>query len=131
MELEDAQAILEIDSVSEKLRKLVAILTRETEVVELGQKIQNEARSEIDKVQREYFLREQLKAIQKELGEGDEQAVDVEEFRKKIDTVGMSEEGEKQARRELYRLSHLPTAAAEYGVIRTYLDWLVSIPWSK
>ena len=131
MELEDAQAILEIDSVSEKLRKLVAILTRETEVVELGQKIQNEARSEIDKVQREYFLREQLKAIQKELGEGDEQAVDVEEFRKKIDTVGMSEEGEKQARRELDRLSHLPTAAAEYGVIRTYLDWLVSIPWSK
>ncbi len=131
MELEDAQAILEIDSVSEKLRKLVAILTRESEVVELGQKIQNEARSEIDKVQREYFLREQLKAIQKELGEGDEQTADVEEFRKKIDTAGMSEESEKQARRELDRLSRLPTAAAEYGVIRTYLDWLVSLPWSK
>jgi ATP-dependent Lon protease len=131
MELEDAQAILEIDSVSDKLRKLVAILTRESEVVELGQKIQNEARSEIDKVQREYFLREQLKAIQKELGEGDEQAADVEEFRKKIETAGMPEEAEKQARRELDRLSRLPTAAAEYGVIRTYLDWLVSIPWSK
>lgn len=131
MELEDAQAILEIDSVSEKLRKLVAILTRESEVVELGQKIQNEARSEIDKVQREYFLREQLKAIQKELGEGDEQTADVEEFRKKIDVAGMSEESEKQARRELDRLSRLPTAAAEYGVIRTYLDWLVSLPWSK
>ncbi len=131
MELEDAEAILEIESASEKLRKLVSILTRETEVVELGQKIQNEARSEIDKVQREYFLREQLKAIQKELGEGDEQAADVEEFRKKIDTAGMPEEAEKQSRRELDRLSRLPTAAAEYGVIRTYLDWLVSLPWSK
>jgi len=131
MELQDAQTILEIDSVSEKLRKLVSILTRESEVVELGQKIQNEARSEIDKVQREYFLREQLKAIQKELGEGDEQTADVEEFRKKIETAGMPEEADKQARRELDRLSRLPTAAAEYGVIRTYLDWLVSLPWSK
>jgi ATP-dependent Lon protease len=131
MELSDAQAILEIDPVSKKLHKLVAILTRESEVLELGQKIQNEARSEIEKMQREYFLREQLKAIQKELGEGDEQAADVEEFRIKIDGAGMPEEAEKQARRELDRLSRLPTAAAEYGVIRTYLDWLVSIPWSK
>ena len=131
MELQDAQAILEIDSVSDKLRKLVSILTRESEVVELGQKIQNEARSEIDKVQREYFLREQLKAIQKELGEGDEQTADVEEFRKKIEAAGMPEEADKQARRELDRLSRLPTAAAEYGVIRTYLDWLVSLPWAK
>jgi ATP-dependent Lon protease len=131
MDLQDAESILEIDSVGEKLHKLVAILTRESEVLELGQKIQNEARSEIEKVQREYFLREQLKAIQKELGEGDEQTVDVDDFRKKIDTVGMSEEAGKQARREVDRLSRLPTAAAEYGVIRTYLDWLVSLPWSK
>ena len=131
MDLSDAQAILEANSVTEKLHKLVSILTRESEVLELGQKIQNEARSEIEKMQREYFLREQLKAIQKELGEGDEQAADVEEFRKKIDTAKMSEEAEKQARRELERLSRLPTAAAEYGVIRTYLDWLVSIPWGK
>ena len=116
---------------TEKLHKLVSILTRESEVLELGQKIQNEARSEIEKMQREYFLREQLKAIQKELGEGDEQAADVEDFRKKIETAKMSEEAEKQARRELDRLSRLPTAAAEYGVIRTYLDWLVSIPWGK
>ena len=100
-------------------------------MLELGQKIQNEARSEIEKMQREYFLREQLKAIQRELGEGDEQAADVEEFRKKIEAAGMPEEAEKQARRELDRLSRLPTAAAEYGVIRTYLDWLVSLPWSK
>jgi ATP-dependent Lon protease len=130
MELEDAQAILELDTASEKLHKLVSILAREVEVLEIGQKIQNEARSEIEKVQREYFLREQLKAIQKELGEGDEQAAEVEEFRRKIEAAKMVEEADKQARRELDRLSRLPTAAAEYGVIRTYLDWLVSLPWS-
>lgn len=131
MDLEDAQEILEIDSVGSKLRKLVSMLAREVEVLEIGQKIQNEARSEIEKVQREYFLREQLKAIQRELGEGDEQAVEVEEFRQKIDAARMPEEAEKQARRELDRMSRLPTAAAEYGVIRTYLDWLVALPWSK
>jgi ATP-dependent Lon protease len=130
MELKDAQAILEIDSVSEKLHKLAGILVREVEVLEIGQKIQNEARSEIEKVQREYYLREQLKAIQRELGEGDEQSIEIEEFRKKIEIAKMPEEAEKQARRELDRLSRLPTAAAEYGVIRTYLDWLVSLPWS-
>jgi ATP-dependent Lon protease len=130
MDLEDAQALLELDSVEQKLQKLAGILAREVEVLEIGQKIQNEARSEIEKVQREYFLREQLKAIQKELGEADEQAAEVEEFRKKIEGAGMPEEAGKQARRELDRLSKLPTAAAEYGVIRTYLDWLVSLPWS-
>ena len=130
IELDDAQNLLELDSVADKLRKLVAFLVRENEVLQLGQKIQNEARSEIDKVQREYFLREQLKAIQKELGERDEQAVEVDEFRKKIEAAKMPEEAEKQAKRELERLSRLPTAAAEYGVIRTYLDWLVTIPWS-
>ena len=130
MDLKDAQEILEMDSAGEKLRKLVGLLAREVEVLEIGQKIQNEARSEIEKVQREYYLREQLKAIQKELGEGDEQAAEVEEFRKKIEAAGMPEEAEKMARRELDRLSRLPTAAAEYGVIRTYLDWLVSLPWS-
>jgi ATP-dependent Lon protease len=130
MELGVAQELLEIDSTSQKLHKLIGILVREVEVLEIGQKIQNEARSEIEKVQHEYFLREQLKAIQRELGEGDEQAVEVEEFRKKIDKAGMPEEAEKMARRELDRLSRLPTAAAEYGVIRTYLDWLVSLPWA-
>jgi ATP-dependent Lon protease len=130
MDLEEAQALLELDSISEKLHRLVSILTHEAEVLEIGQKIQNEARSEIDKVQREYFLREQLKAIQRELGEADEQSAEADEFRKKIDTAQMPEEAEKQARRELERLGRLPTAAAEYGVIRTYLDWLVSLPWS-
>jgi ATP-dependent Lon protease len=109
----------------------VSILTREGEVLELGQKIQNEARNEIEKMQRDYFLREQLKAIQRELGEGDETAADVEEFRKKIEAAKMPEEAAKQANRELERLSRLPTAAAEYGVIRTYLDWLVTLPWSN
>jgi ATP-dependent Lon protease len=130
IELDEAQKLLEIDSVTEKLRRLINFLVRETEVLQLGQKIQNEARSEIDKVQREYFLREQLKAIQKELGEHDEQAVEVEELRVKIESAKMPEEALKQAKRELERLSHLPTAAAEYGVIRTYLDWLTTLPWS-
>ena len=130
MDIVDAQEILELNTSSEKLHKLVSILTREGEVLELGQKIQNEARNEIEKMQRDYFLREQLKAIQRELGEGDETTADVEEFRKKIDAAKMPEEALKQANRELERLSRLPTAAAEYGVIRTYLDWLVTLPWS-
>ncbi len=131
IELEDAQELLELDSVAAKLRKLAGLLARELEVLEIGQKIQNEARSEIEKVQREYFLREQLKAIKRELGEGDEQEAEIEEFRRKIDAAQMPEEAEKQARRELDRMAKLPTAAAEYSVIRTYLDWLVSLPWSK
>jgi len=131
MDLKDSQEILEINSVGEKLKKLNGLLAREAEVLQLGQKIQNEARGEIEKVQRDYFLREQMKAIQKELGERDEQAAEADEFRKKIEEANMPAEAEKQARRELERLSHLPTAAAEYGVIRTYLDWLTSVPWSK
>lgn len=130
MDLSDAQELLQENSTSKKLHKLVGILAHEAEVLEIGQKIQNEARSEIEKMQKEYLLREQLKAIQRELGEGDEQVVEVEEFRKKIEAAHMPEEAEKQARRELERLARLPSAAAEYGVIRTYLDWLVSIPWS-
>ncbi len=131
IELKDAQSLLELDSTKAKLEKLVDLLVREAEVLSLGAKIQNQARSEIEKVQREYYLREQMKAIQKELGENDEQAVEVEEFRKKIDAAKMPEEAEKQARRELDRLTRLPTAAAEYGVIRTYLDSLVTLPWSQ
>ncbi len=131
IELQDAQTLLELDSTRAKLEKLVDLLVRETEVLSLGAKIQNQARSGIEKVQREYFLREQMKAIQKELGENDEQTIDVDEFRKKIDAAKMPDEAEKQARREVDRLSRLPTAAAEYGVIRSYLDWLVTLPWSQ
>src|SRR5512139_1084019 len=131
MDIRDSQEILEIDSVAEKLKKLIGLLVREAEVLQLGQKIQNEARGEIEKVQREYFLREQMKAIQKELGEKDEQAAEAEDFRRKIEEAKMPEEAAKQAKHELERLSRLPSAAAEYGVIRGYLDWLVSLPWSK
>jgi ATP-dependent Lon protease len=127
----DQQRILELDSATDKLRLLMNILNKELEVLELGRKIQTEAQSEIEKVQREYYLREQLKAIQKELGEGDEQTVEIEEFRLKIEAAHMPDEARKEGQRELERLSRLPTAAAEYGVIRTYLDWLVNLPWSK
>jgi ATP-dependent Lon protease len=130
MDLEDAQQLLELDSVTDKLRALLKLLTKEVEVLELGRKIQSEAQSQMEKTQREYFLREQLKAIRRELGEADEQQIEVEEFRQKIESAGMPEEADKEARRELDRLSKLPTAAAEYGVIRTYLDWLTTLPWS-
>ncbi len=131
VDLAEAQALLEIPTVEEKMRRLIAILSKEVEVLELGRKIQQDAQSEMEKMQREYFLREQMKAIQRELGEADEQTVEVEEFRRKLYEADMSEEAEKEARRELERLSRLPVAAAEYGVIRTYLDWLVNLPWSK
>jgi ATP-dependent Lon protease len=131
IDLKDAQEILELEDATSKLRKVTALLSKELEVLELGRKIQTEAHSEMEKVQREYFLREQLKAIQKELGERDEQQIEVEELRKKIEEAGMPEEAHKEAGRELDRLAKLPTAAAEYGVIRTYLDWLTSLPWSK
>lgn len=130
IDLGRAQELLELDGAGEKLRLLMTLLGKEIEVLQLGRKIQEDAQSEMGKVQREYFLREQLKAIQRELGEADEQQVEVEEFRRKIEEANMPEEAEKEALRELDRLSKLPTAAAEYGVIRTYLDWLVSLPWS-
>lgn len=126
-----AQKILELDSTVSKLKLLVGILAKETEVLDLGRKIQDEARDEIDKVQKEYFLREQMKAIQKELGEQDSRVDDINDFREKISSAIMSDEAEKQALRELERLERLPAVAAEYGVIRTYLEWLVDLPWSK
>lgn len=131
IDVEDQQTILELDTLEEKLHKLMRLLGKELEVLELGRKIQTDAQGEMERVQREYFLREQLKAIQKELGEADDQTADVENFRAKIDAAGLTEEAEREARRELERLSKLPTAAAEYGVIRTFLDWLVELPWNK
>ena len=126
----EAQSILELDGVKEKLRRLTAVLNRELEVLELGRKIQTEAKSEMEKAQREYFLRQQLKAIQKELGETDEQAVEIEQLREQIQQAGMPEEARREAERELGRLEALPPAAAEYGVIRSYLDWLIALPWN-
>jgi ATP-dependent Lon protease len=131
MALLDAQELLEMDAVHEKLHKLLGLLTREAEVLELGQKIQNEARSEIEKIQRDYFLHEQMKAIQKELGESDEQAAEVESIKKKLADAQPNPEALDQANRELERISHLPPAAAEYGVIRSYLDWITALPWQE
>jgi len=128
--MEDAQEVLELDDVKDKLRKLIVILSRELEVVQMGQKIRTEAQSEMEKVQREYFLREQLKAIKRELGEEDEQAVEIQEYRQKIAEGGMPEEAEKETLRELSRMEKMPAAAAEYSVIKTYLDWMTSLPWS-
>jgi len=130
IDLKDAQEILRIDSVREKLRMLMTLLGKEVEVLELGRKIQADAQTEIDKVQRDYYLREQMKAIRKELGEADEQQIEIDDFRRKIEQSGMHEEAEKEALRELDRLSKLPPQAAEYGVIRTYIDLLTSLPWS-
>ena len=114
-----------------RLAELNRILTKELEVLELGSKIQSQVQSEVGKNQREYFLREQMKAIQKELGEGDDQAKEIDELGAKIDAAGMPEDVRKEARRELDRLSKMPAAAAEYTVARTYIDWLVAVPWSK
>jgi ATP-dependent Lon protease len=128
---EEKEELLEQVDVTKRLRRLSEILTRELEVVQLGTKIQSQVESEIDKGQREYFLRQQLKAIQEELGEGDEQQAEINELRERIEQAGLPEEAMKAAERELSRLEKLPPVAAEYGVIRTYLEWLVDLPWSK
>jgi ATP-dependent Lon protease len=125
------QEVLETLDVRARMDALNRILIKELEVLELGSKIQSQVQSEVGKNQREYFLREQLKAIQKELGEGDDQTKDVEELQQKIDASGMPEAVRKEAQRELDRLSKMPVAAAEYTVSRTYLDWLVTLPWQK
>ena len=128
---EEKEELLETVDVTKRLRRLSEILTRELEVVQLGSKIQSQVESEIDKGQREYFLRQQLKAIQDELGEGDEQQAEINELRERIEAAGLPEDAQKAAERELSRLEKLPPVAAEYGVIRTYLEWLVDLPWSK
>src|SRR6478609_1104785 len=125
------QEVLETLDIRTRMDNLNRILIKELEVLELGSKIQSQVQTAVGKNQREYFLREQMKAIQKELGEGDEQAKDVEELRAKIDAAGMPEPVKKEALRELDRLSKMQVAAAEYTVARTYLDWLVALPWAK
>jgi ATP-dependent Lon protease len=125
------QEVLETRDVRARLDTLNRVLIKELEVLELGSKIQSQVQSEVGKNQREYFLREQLKAIQKELGEGDDQTREIEELRDKIEAAGMPEAVQKEALRELDRLSKMPAAAAEFTVSRTYLDWLVALPWQK
>ena len=125
------QEVLETVDVRARLDLLNRLLIKEAEVLELGSKIQSQVQSEVGKNQREYFLREQMKAIQKELGEGDDQTKEVEELRGKIEAAGMPDAVKKEAKRELDRLSKMPVAAAEYTVSRTYLDWLIALPWNK
>ena len=124
------QEVLETLDIRARMDALNRVLIKELEVLELGSKIQSQVQSEVGKSQRDYFLREQLKAIQKELGEGDEQAKEIEDLRGKLESVGLPEAVLKEALRELDRLSKMPVAAAEYTVSRTYLDWMVSLPWS-
>ena len=125
------QELLETADVKARLTRLVAVLTKEVEVLTLGSKIQSQVESEVGKSQREYYLREQMKAIQKELGGSDERTQELDELREKIEAAGMSEEAKKEALRELDRLGKMPPAAAEYTVARTYLDWLLALPWNK
>ncbi|MDA8105240.1 MAG: LON peptidase substrate-binding domain-containing protein, partial [Nitrospiraceae bacterium] len=131
LKAEQAQEIMEIVDPVLRLKRVSEILSREIELLIVQQKIQSEARGEIDKTQREYFLREQLKAIQKELGDIDERAEEAREFRKKIEDAKMPEKVLKEAEKQLKRLEKMHPDSAEAATIRTYLDWLVEIPWAK
>jgi ATP-dependent Lon protease len=130
LEPAEAQKVLEMDSVKEKLRALIAQLGHQKEVLSLGQKIRTEAKEEMEKDQREYFLRQQMKAIQKELGEMDESSSIVAEYTEKMAKANLPEEARKEAERELKRVSGMPPQAAEHSMIKTYLDWMVELPWS-
>ncbi len=128
---EEKQGLLEQDNVDKRLRAVLVILNRELEVAELGSKIQNQVQSEMESTQREYFLRQQLKAILDELGEADPEQAEVTELRNRANEVKLPEEARKAVDRELGRLEKLPAASAEYGVIRTYVEWIISLPWDE
>ncbi|MGQ9584668.1 MAG: endopeptidase La [Anaerolineae bacterium] len=131
LDIQEMQEILELDHLNDKMRRLIAHLTQEKQILSLGRKITEEAQEEMTKQQREYFLRQQLEAIRRELGETDETAAEVEEYRRKIAEAGLPEEAHNEAMRELRRMEKMPPQAAEYSVIKTYLDWLVELPWNK
>jgi ATP-dependent Lon protease len=125
------QEVLETLDVKARLERLNKVLVKDLEVLEVGNKIQSQVKTELQKNQREYYLREQMKAIQKELGEGDDQQREQGELRDKVEAAGMPEDAKKEALRELDRLSKMSPAAAEYTVTRTYIDWLIALPWNK
>ncbi|MBV8053693.1 MAG: LON peptidase substrate-binding domain-containing protein, partial [Deltaproteobacteria bacterium] len=127
--IEELQDLLSTLEVRQRLEKLIVILSREIELLELGHKIQSQVQTELNKNQREYFLRQQLKAIQKELGETDSRSAEIDDLEKKIEAAHMPEEARKAADKELERLRMIPPESAEHTVVRTYLDWLVSLPW--
>jgi ATP-dependent Lon protease len=130
IDLEVKQEVLEASTLSEKLRKLNDVMSHELEVLELGRRIQGQAQEEMSKAQREYILREQLKAIQRELGESDDQQAEINELRERLAKANLPPEPRKEADRELARLERIPTASPEHSIIRTYLDLLISLPWS-
>jgi len=129
--LEQGQDVLETLNVGERLEKVQRFLSQQLELLELSSKIQSQVKSEAEKTQREYFLRQQLKALQEELGETDERTAEINELRKRLEEARLPEEASKEAHRELDRLAKMPPAAAEYTVARTYLDWIIALPWSK
>jgi ATP-dependent Lon protease len=128
--VEELQDLLATLDVRQRLEKLLVILSREIELLELGHKIQSQVQTELNKNQREYYLRQQLKAIQKELGESDSRSSEIEDLEKKIEAAKIPEEALKAARKELDRLRMIPPESAEHTVVRTYIDWLVTLPWS-
>jgi ATP-dependent Lon protease len=128
---EEKQRLLEEPDVAKRLRTLSEVLARELELVAIGSKIQSQVQSELDKGQREYFLRQQLKAIQDELGDADEVQAEVNELRQQLDALNLPEDVRKQVDRELARLERLQPAMAEYGIVRTYLEWIATLPWDK
>ncbi len=131
MDMEKEQKLLATDSVNEKMRQLITLLTHEKEVLTIRREIAEEASEELNKTQREYYLRQQMEAIRKELGEEDEQEAEAAEYRRKIAEASLPPEAEKEALRELKRMENMPPQAAEHSVIKTYLDWLVELPWTK
>jgi ATP-dependent Lon protease len=126
----EKQNILDTLDITERLNKVHVLLNKEVQVLELGNKIQSQVKEDIDKTQREYYLREQLKAIKKELGEMDEHTAEIKELQERIAKAKMPEDAQKAAQKELDRLAKIPPASAEYTVARTYLDWLIDLPWS-
>ena len=128
--LPDRQQVLENANVQTRLQRIVELLNREVETLEVASRIQSQVHDEMAKTQREYYLREQMKAIQRELGQGDDRTAEVEELRKKLQEAKLPEEAMREAERELDRLERIPPASAEYTVARTYLDWLIELPWS-
>ena len=129
--VEEKQAVLEIDNVKKRLKEVTRLINHQLEILELGNKIQSQVKGDMDKSQRQYYLRQQLKAIKEELGEQDDSKVEVEEYQTKILEKKLPDEAKKEAERELNRLSRMHPSSAEYTVASTYLDWMTSLPWQE
>ncbi len=131
VKVEERQQLLEQDSLNAKLRTLITILSREKEILAIGDKIQSDVKDEMDKSQREYYLRKQLKAIKKELGESDGDESEFEEYQRKLDETELTDEARKEVQKELNRLEDMTPQAPEYGMVKSYLDWILDLPWNE